>query len=116
MSNTWYAETNEDRNTTDTSECIRRELIRMRRHRLKHRIFSHFEGRYPSLEPRDMHLDIIRYNSGKYTYASIRNNLYSWKRIEKFDTFILKFSKIDFFIILLCALFLSLTINYLILL
>jgi len=43
---TRYVETNGDTNTTDTSECIRRELIRMRRHRLKRRIFSHFEGRY----------------------------------------------------------------------
>jgi len=37
---------NEDTNATDACERVRRELIRMRRHRLKRRIFSHFKGRY----------------------------------------------------------------------
>lgn len=35
-----------DTNATDASERVRRELIRMRRHRLKRRIFSHFEELY----------------------------------------------------------------------
>lgn len=79
-----YAETNGDRNTTDRSERIRRELIRMRRHRLKRRIFSHFEGRYlwrawNRVICTWILLDIIPRNIHT---ASIRNNLYSRKKIE----------------------------------
>lgn len=64
---------------------VRRELIRMRRHRLKRRIFSYFEGRYLD------ELEIARYALGyRFRVAPVRNiSLFSLE--ENYDSLFLFF-------------------------